>query len=108
MKGIICEAFGDATPSVMQLKSDLVIPQPSDSQVRRNEAFALNLMTKIVQDGHSLSLSLLIGFSVHRFWSGFILLESTLSTLTFVVVITLHYRHCHIRRVWKLLRYLDY
>lgn len=33
MKGIICEAFGDATPSVMQLKSDLVIPQPSDSQV---------------------------------------------------------------------------
>jgi len=33
MKGIVVEAFGDATPAVMRLTNDLPIPQPSKTQV---------------------------------------------------------------------------
>ena len=35
MKGIIVEAFGEATPAVMRLTGDLPIPEPSETQVRR-------------------------------------------------------------------------
>jgi len=33
MKGIIVEAFGEATPAVMRLAGDLPIPEPSETQV---------------------------------------------------------------------------
>lgn len=33
MKGIICESFGDASPSIMKLTNDLTVPKPSSSQV---------------------------------------------------------------------------
>ena len=33
MKGIVVDAFGDATPTVMRLAENLPIPQPTETQV---------------------------------------------------------------------------